>query len=336
MTYRSPKTSKPVVALLVVAFMVTGWSWGPAPATSDAPASTPARTTDDESSGAPPIITDGDVMVAVGGDIACDPSSAYFNAGLGLDDQCRHKATSDLLLEADYDAVLTVGDNQYEGGTLEAFQESYDPTWGRVKDITRPTLGNHEYRVEGAAGYFDYFGDGAGIRGEGWYSFDLGTWHVIALNSNCAEVGGCDRYSPQGAWLRNDLASHASHCTLAYWHHPRFSSGRHGSDLSVRPLFQILYRRGVDVVTAGHDHSYERFAPQTPRGELDRAGGVRQFVVGTGGKSHYEFDTPMPNSKFRDGSHHGILRLRLRLNDYRWRFIGIHGVTRDKGTTDCS
>jgi len=330
-----PNTSKPVAAaLLVAAFLAAGWS-APA-ATSEALGATPARTADRERSGAGTANDTGSALVAVGGDIACDPASGFFNDGLGFGDQCRHKATSDLLLEANYDAVLTVGDNQYEDGTLEAFQASYGPTWGRVKDITRPALGNHEYRDEGAAGYFDYFGDAAGTRGEGWYSFDLGTWHVIALNSNCVEAGGCTRYSPQGVWLRNDLSLHTNDCTLAYWHHPRFSSGRHGSDSRVLPLFQILYRRGVDVLVSGHDHSYERFAPQGPRGRYNRVAGVRQFVVGTGGKNHYGFGTALPNSQFRAGTHHGILRLRLRPDDVRWRFIDIDGVTRDVGNDPCS
>ncbi len=316
--------------LLIAAFVAAGWSSAPASATSGAAVVSP-----------PPIVTiDGDALIAVGGDIACDPASVYFNAGLGQDGQCGHQATSDLVLAGDYDAVLTVGDNQYQDGTLEAFQESYDPTWGRFKDITRPTPGNHEYATEGASGYFDYFGAGAGAsageRSQGWYSFDLGQWHLVAMNSNCAEVGGCHWGSPQGEWLRDDLAAHPNECTLAYWHHPRFSSGRHGSDRAVAPLFRILYRRGVDVLLAGHDHNYERFAPQTPRGELDRATGVRQFVVGTGGKNHYDLGTPISNSKFRDSGHHGILSLRLRPDDYRWRFIDIHGVTHDKGTTACS
>jgi hypothetical protein len=326
MTYRSPKASKSVVTLLVIAFVATGWSWGPATATSDALAASPP----------PDVTVTGDALIAVGGDIACDPSSDYFNAGLGMDDQCRHMATSDLVLAANYDAVLTLGDNQYQDGTLEAFQQSYDLTWGRFKDITLPVAGNHEYATEGASGYFDYFGAAAGTPGQGWYSFDAGQWHVVALNSNCAEVGGCSWGSPQGAWLRNDLLAHANKCTLVYWHHPRFSSGKHGSDRAVAPLFRILYRRGVDVLLAGHDHHYERFAPQTPRGELDRAAGVRQFIVGTGGKSHYQLDTALPNSMFREGAHYGILRLRLRPDAYRWRFIDINGVTRDSGTTACT
>jgi len=159
-------------------------------------------------------------------------------------------------------AVLTVGDNQYEHATLAAYVASYAPSWGRVKAKTRPTPGNHDYWTADAAGYYEYFGAAAGDPSRGYYSFDLGRWHLIALNSNCAEVGGCGRRSPQTRWLRADLAASSARCTLAYWHHPRFSSGPHGSSTAYREFWRALYAANADVVVVGHDHDYERFAPQ--------------------------------------------------------------------------
>ena len=188
------------------------------------------------------------------------------------------------LLEQLPGTVMAVGDLAYPDGSKENFT-CYDKTWGRVKSRTRPAPGNHEFHAAGATPYFDYFGAAAGDPKTGYYSYELGTWHIIVLNSECTDVGGCEAGSPQEKWLRSDLAAHPAACTLAYWHKPLFSSGSaHGNDLTVKPLFQALYDANADVVVTGHDHDYERFAPQTPDGSADPARGIREFVVGTGGR----------------------------------------------------
>ena len=245
------------------------------------------------------------VRVAAAGDIACDPASPQYGNGLGSGLECRQRATSDLLVGEAHEAVLVLGDIQYEFGDLDAFEASYDATWGRVKSSTRPVPGNHEYATAGAAGYFEYFGTAAGDPAKGYYSLEIGDWHVIALNSNCAEVGGCDAGSAQERWLRSDLAAHPARCTLAYWHHPRYSSGMHGSDRAYRAFWQALYDEGADVVLVGHDHDYERFAPQDATGRRDDERGIREFVVGTGGRSLRRFTRVEPNSEARDATSFG-------------------------------
>jgi hypothetical protein len=279
----------------------------------------------------------GDKVIAAAGDIACDPASASYRGGAGTSSECHMRATSDLILDIAPDAVLTLGDNQYENGALEKFRASYHPTWGRVLGVTRPAVGNHEYQTRGAAGHFDYFGAAAGDRSKGYYSFNLGNWHLISLNSNCAEIGGCGRGSPQESWLRADLAAHPAACTLAYWHHPRFSSGSsHGNDPSTDGLWRALYDAGAEVILNGHDHDYERFAPQTPDGAADPARGIREFIVGTGGKSHHGFGTVRANSQVRNGSVFGVLELTLRASSYAWRFLpDTGGAAVDSGSTVC-
>ena len=290
---------------------------------------------------APPA-SGGDPVVFAAGDIACDPADGNFNGGAGTVSNCRMKATSDSILAESPAAVLTLGDDQYENGTLAAYQASFEPTWGRLMSILRPTPGNHEYQTTGATGYFDYFnGVGqasgrAGERGKGYYSYDVGTWHLIAMNSNCSPVGGCGVGSPQEKWLRADLAAHPAECTLAYWHHPVFSSGSHGNTASVLPLFQALYDAGADVVLSGHDHDYERFAPQSPAGAADPARGIRQFVVGTGGKNHYAFSAVRPNSEVRNADTYGVLRLVLHPAGYDWSVVPEPGRTfTDSGSQSC-
>jgi hypothetical protein len=269
-----------------------------------------------------------DPVIAAAGDIACDPQSSLFNGGVGQPRYCRQKLSSDLLLRSDLSRVLVVGDAQYEDGTLAQFQQSFDPSWGRVRPLISPVPGNHEYHTPGAAGYFDYFnGQGvatgpAGDRDKGYYSYEVGSWHVLALNSECAEIGGCGPDSPQGRWLRADLAAHPAACTLAYWHGPRYTSGRYG-DMSdrVRPLFDAAYAAGVDVVLSGHEHFYERFAPQNGEGGADAARGVRQFTVGMGGKGPHGFVTVAPNSEFRTASVIGVLEMTLGEAGYDWRLV---------------
>lgn len=245
------------------------------------------------------------------------------------------EATAKLLVQIP-GTVMAVGDLAYPDGSKENFA-CYDKTWGRVKSRTRPAPGNHEFHAAGATPYFDYFGSAAGDPKAGYYSYELGTWHIVVLNSECKDVGGCEAGSPQEKWLRADLAAHPSACALAYWHKPLFSSGSaHGNDLTVKPLFQALHDSNADVVIGGHDHDYERFAPQTPDAVADPARGIREFVVGTGGKNHRPFVEPKPNSELRDATAFGVLKLTLKPGAYDWQFIPEAGKTfTDSGTGTC-
>lgn len=228
--------------------------------------------------------------------------------------------------------VFTTGDNVYRDGTAEEFRDCYEPTWGQHKARTRPSPGNHDYRSLAAAPYYAYFGATAGPPGRGYYSYKLGSWHIVSLNSNVATQAG----SEQERWLREDLAGHKSRCTLAYWHHPLFSSGRHGDNPHMRDIWRVLYTFGVDVVINGHDHIYERFSPQTPDGETDAKRGIREFVVGTGGAGLYAFEQIHPNSEIRDNSTYGVLKLTLHAASYDWEFIAVSGSAfRDTGHAAC-
>ena len=232
--------------------------------------------------------------------------------------------------------VMAVGDLAYPDGSKENFR-CYDKTWGRARSRTRPAPGNHEFHAAGATPYFDYFGVLAGDPKTGYYSYDLGSWHIMVLNSECKDIGGCDAGSPQEKWLRADLAGHPVACTLAYWHKPLFSSGSaHGNDLTVKPLWDALYDANADVVINGHDHDYERFAPQRPDGTPDPVRGIREFVAGTGGKNLRPFGAPKPNSEARDASAFGVLKLTLRAKGYDWQFIPEQGKTfTDSGSGVC-
>jgi hypothetical protein len=289
----------------------------------------------------PPPPTTTDPVIGAAGDIACNPLIPEFNGGLGVSYACRQKATSDLLVGAGLSAVLALGDDQYDNATLAEFKASYDPSWGRVKSITRPVPGNHEYQTTGAAGYFDYFnGQGAtsgaaGSRGQGWYSFDVGTWHLIAVNSNCDSVGGCSSASAQYKWLKADLAAHPNRCTLAYWHHPRFNSGWNGNATNMSAIWSALYGAGVEIVLNGHSHGYERFAPQDANGAAN-ANGVREFVVGSGGEDHHSLIQLQRNSQVRDYSTFGVLRLTLKAGSFTWRFMPEAGAGfTDSGSQSC-
>jgi hypothetical protein len=276
---------------------------------------------------------DDPVLVAVG-DIACDPLDLAFNLGLGTATRCRQAATARLAAAADPDVVAVLGDNQYEGGALSSLLSSYDLSWGPLKSRTRPAIGNHEYETSGGAGHFGYFGSRAGKADKGYYSYDVGTWHVVVLNSNCAEVS-CAKGAAQEKWLRADLKANPRRCTLAYFHHPRYSSGEHGDTAAVWPFWRALYDHHADVVLAGHDHGYERFAKIRPDGTRD-ADGIRSWVVGTGGKSLYAFGKPDRNSLVRYSGGFGVLKLRLGKDGYRWRFLGEPGSTfSDTGTGTC-
>jgi hypothetical protein len=231
--------------------------------------------------------------------------------------------------------VAVLGDAVYERGTDAEFRDCYHPTWGRERARTRPAVGNHEYGTPGAAGYFRYFGRAAGPSGKGWYSYELGAWHVVVLNTNCSQVG-CGTRSEQYRWLRRDLVTRGRRCTLAYGHHPRFSSGLHGPEATVAPLWRLLYAHRVDVALAGHDHHYERFAPLDARGRLDRARGIRSFVVGTGGRSLYPVAFPLRGSRVRTDGTYGVLVLRLLSGRYTWRFVPVPGSRfRDGGGASC-
>jgi hypothetical protein len=274
-----------------------------------------------------------DPIVAAAGDIACSslPTSP---------DSCQQQATSNLLVGRPLAAVLMLGDGSYEDGTLAQYQGFYDPTWGRVKPITHPAIGNHEYQTLDGQGYFQYFGAAAGDPRTGWYSYDVGSWHMIVLNSNCYKLGGCGAGTPQVKWLKADLAAHKNSCTLAYWHHPHFSSGFAYDDNSGRnptgAFWNELYAAGADLVLNGHDHDYERFGLQDPEGEPDPGYGIREFVVGTGGRSYSALPTPSLNSEVREGSTFGVLELTLRRASYDWRFVPVAGKPfTDSGTGRC-
>lgn len=229
--------------------------------------------------------------------------------------------------------VFTTGDNVYDSGTASQFGNYYEPTWGRHKTRTRPSPGNHDYNTSGATGYYNYFGTSAGPSGRGYYSFDLGNWHIVSLNSNISMSAG----STQEQWLRADLAASSRPCTLAYWHHPLFtSSSNHAPSTSTRPLYQALYDYNADVVVWGHNHVYERFAPMNPSGGADASRGMRSFVAGMGGASHYGFGTIQPNSEARNSSAWGVLKFTLHSGSYDWQFVPVAGQTyNDSGTANC-
>lgn len=274
-------------------------------------------------------------LVAAAGDISCDPGYPAYNGGNGTANECRMRATSDLLVGVGLAAVLVLGDAQYEDGALDKFRTAYDASWGRVRSISRPTIGNHDLSDGAGAGYFGYFGAPAGPEPRGYYSFEIGGWHLVALNSNCWAVSGCDAGSPQETWLRQDLAGSPAQCTLAFWHHPRFSSGKHGSNGSVDGLWRALVDDGAEVALSGHDHVYERFSPMDGDGLRDPRG-VRQFVAGTGGRSLNPSESRLPNSAVRDGRTFGVLQIALLPGRYVWRFVPAGGVGfTDAGSASC-
>ena len=232
--------------------------------------------------------------------------------------------------------VMAIGDLAYPDGKPENFA-CYDRTWGKEKSRTKPAPGNHEFHSAGAMYYFQYFGAVAGDPRQGYYSYELGTWHIIVLNSECEQVGGCNEGSEQVKWLKADLASHPTLCTMAYFHKPMFSSGgTHGDDLELKPLWDAMYHAGADVVVGAHDHDYERFVAQTPEGKPDPAHGIREFVAGTGGKNQRPFGIAEANSEVRNADGFGVLKFTLLPGKYRWEFIPEEGKTfRDAGEDTC-
>lgn len=291
----------------VVSFSGAEPSPSPTPTPSPTPSPTPTPTSD--------------VVVTAAGDIAC--ASPAVTSGT----TCHYGLTADLIGQVNPTAVLALGDNQYPDGTLATYNTYYGPTWGVYKSKTMPVPGNHEYHIAGASGYFSYFNNIPP-----YYSYNLGSWHLIALNSEIPRGEG----SAQNDWLEADLAANTQPCILAYWHNPLFSSGSvHGGNSSQQPFWDDLYATGADIVLAGHDHTYERFALQNPTGVADPSG-IRQFVVGTGGKQHYGFGTIQPNSEVRNSDTFGVLKLTLRSSSYEWTFLPEAGKTfSDGGTNAC-
>jgi hypothetical protein len=304
--------------LLIIALVVLGAAllltarFGRAPVTPIASASAVGSPTSPRSRA--PSGTSADAILLAVGDIAyCGASADELVAQLAA----RLPGT-----------IALLGDNAYPHGSPDDYTNCFDPTWGGFLDRIRPVPGNHEYETKEAASYFAYFGAGVGKLGEGWYSYDVAAWHVIALNSECDAIGGCGRGSPQLAWLVADLAAHPTACTLAYWHHPRYSSGRHGDNSMTEALWQALAAAGADIVLEGHDHDYERMAP------ID---GIRSFVVGTGGRSLYAWPgSPGPSTEVRNNDTYGLLQLTLGAADYAWKFIPVgDGTFTDAGSGTC-
>lgn len=315
-------------------------------ATPPASRSTPRSPSPPASVSSPPAPGPAAPVLAAAGDIACDPLKPQFNGGLGTGSVCAMKAVSDsILADASVTNVAALGDVQYECAGLDAFNASYDPTWGRFKAKTRPAVGNHEYLATStapatdcdatgqASGYYAYYGALAGDPTRGYYSYDLGSWHIIVLNTQCSEVGGCAVGSPQERWLREDLAAHPAQCTLAYYHIPLWSSGGRASPNSTAFVADLV-NAGAEVVLAAHDHSYERFAPMNASGTAD-PGGVRSFVVGTGGANHTPFVEAAPNSEAKDARTYGYLRLTLGEARYDWQFVPVGGTFTDSGSAPC-
>jgi calcineurin-like phosphoesterase family protein len=279
----------------------------------------------------------GDPIIAAAGDIACDPTSASFNGGRGTAAACQQMATSDIIQnDPRIAAVLTLGDDQYGCGGFSAFEASFDPSWGRFKAKIHPAPGNHEYQTSGgsdcapnAAGYFRYFGAAAG-NAQGDYAWNIGAWHMIALNGECTNVGGCDAGSPQGQFLQAHLGT--SKCTIAYWHEPYYNGGGIAST-KYDYFWQTLRAAHADIVLNGHIHTYARFAPQDASGNAD-PGGVREFIVGTGGEDHGSINGTT-NVQANAGGDFGILELTLHSASYSWKMVSTTGAVLDSGSAGC-
>lgn len=286
------------------------------------PAQTPRRTTGPTPGLSGPPSPVAPVILVGAGDIASCSSSG-------------DEATA-ALLDTIEGTVFTLGDNVYDNGTMSEFDACYEASWGRHRARTKPVPGNHDYNTSGATGYFGYYGGAAGDPARGYYAYDHGAWRIYALNSNCAAVGGCGAGSAQELWLRADLATNPRACALAMWHHPRFSSGRHGSSEATQELWQALYDANAELVLVAHDHSYERFGPQTATGAADPARGLTELVVGTGGRSHYGFETIRANSLVRNNGAYGVLRLALSANSWSFSFIPVASQSfTDSGSGTC-
>jgi hypothetical protein len=292
----------------------------------------------------------GSVTIAAAGDIACHPADLNYNGGDGQSGFCAQKATANLIGQGSYAKVLALGDLQYDCGSLAAFNASYDPTWGQYVSKTEPVLGNHDVKgtsensescLPKASGYFTYFAnhgvsDASGVNGKGYYSYDLGSWHVIALNGNCSWLGGCGAGSAQMTWLQNDLAAHPNACTLAYWHQAAWSTSGGGGTIEMRPIWAALADAGADLVLVGHYHHYERFADLNANGQPVADGtGTREIIAGIGGESQGTFgSTPLTGSQVRKMGY-GILAVTLGTGTYSWDYRQIAGGSGDSGSETC-
>ncbi len=228
--------------------------------------------------------------------------------------------------------VFTLGDNVQGSGSAAEYSACFEPTWGRHRSRMLPTVGNHDWEGTGGRPYFSYFGASAGPAGLGYYSVALGAWHVISLNSEVSAGQG----SPQYEWLKADLAESPAPCTLVMWHQPLFSSGPSANGTQMRDAWRLLTQHGVDLVLSGHNHGYERFAPQDADGRPD-ARGPRQFVVGTGGYTLYGRSHAQANSEVLDTDTWGVLKLTLKSGSYTWEFVPVAGKSfRDSGSASCA
>jgi acid phosphatase type 7 len=267
--------------------------------------------------------------------LSVQPAPVLLAAGDIASCQSRGDEATAALLKAFSGTIAPLGDLAYESGTPAQFANCYAPTWGRFKARSHPALGNHDYLTPAAAGYFGYWGAAAGSPSGGYYSYGLGSWHIVVLNSNCSFVP-CYATSPQEIWLRSDLAAHPAKCTLAYWHHPLFSSRFGTATPAVQPLWQALYDAGADVVLTAHSHNYQRYLPQTATGALDRARGIREFVVGTGGMTLQDLGPRIANEQVANDRTWGFFKLTLLPDSYRWRFVPEAGKKfTDRGSGVC-
>lgn len=337
----SDSTATPTLTATPASTPTATATTAPSPTATTAPSPTATATPS-------PTPAPSDPVVMAAGDIACDSADSAYKGGNGTSSACQQKWTANQL--TGITAVLPLGDEQYDCATTQQIQQSYDPTWGQRKAITHPAVGNHEYKTtcsggaSGGAGYYTYFGPAASPQDSnctancrGYYSYDLGAWHIIAVNSECAQVGGCGAGSPQEQWLQADLAAHSNQCTLAYWHRPYFSSGYSLGDTEMHDIWADLYNANADLVLNGHDHSYERFAPQDANGVANATRGVTEIVVGTGGKNHTFFNSALPNSVKRNSSTFGVLKVTLHSTSYDWQFLpdGKSGSFTDSGSASC-
>jgi acid phosphatase type 7 len=297
----------------------------PAPPADSLALTAPTKTTSAAPSASSPIV------IGVVGDVACKPTDER------TDSQCRDREVAQLISgDSDIENLLLAGDLQYDDGNSASFAAGFDKTFGRFRAMSIPVPGNHEYGTSGAAGYFGYFGSLAHPESDGYYSKDLGdSWHVVLLNSNC-EFVSCSPTSAQMQWLKADLAANKRPCLAAMWHHPRFSSASHGNDARSEGFWEVLQNAHADVIFTGHDHGFERFNPQGPTGKSDASGPI-EFVVGTGGKSRYAFDSSLRPNSAAHVYGYGFLRVELASNGFSWRFVPESLTTSgtDSGTATC-
>lgn len=281
--------------------------------------------------------------VAAVGDITCDPTEPASN---GLDTtKCQDAKVADAIYKLGPDKLLLLGDLQYSSGSLAKFQRAFNTNWSKFLPIDLPSPGNHEYETKGATGYFDNFNGTnvtsgiAGSRGQGYYHTSIGDWSVYSLNSNCKDIGGCEPDSAQYVWLESELSKDTAICKLAYWHHPLFSSSKHGVDVAdtgrMVKVWDLLQKYKTSIVLNGHDHVYERFAPQSSNGQAS-TDGIRQFTVGTGGKDFYKKITTKPNSEFFNNTNFGFLELSLSSGKYSWQFKTVDSSILDSGSSNCA